>query len=55
MLAAQRLCGSVRAAGDAYIRAIGPLCGVTDRSGDKKFYEVYPAGSLIQWGLTSKG
>jgi predicted nuclease with RNAse H fold len=29
--------------------------GVTDRSGDKKFYEVYPAGSLSQWGLTSRG
>jgi predicted nuclease with RNAse H fold len=24
--------------------------GVTDRSGDKKFYEVYPAGSLSRWG-----
>ncbi len=29
--------------------------GVTDRSGDKKFYEVYPAGSLNQWELTSRG
>ncbi len=29
--------------------------GVTDRSGDKKFYEVYPAARLIRWGLTSKG
>ena len=29
--------------------------GVTDRSDDKKFYEVYPAGSLSQWGLTSRG
>jgi Protein of unknown function (DUF429) len=29
--------------------------GVSDRSGDKKFCEVYPAGSLSQWGLTSRG
>jgi Protein of unknown function (DUF429) len=29
--------------------------GVTDRSGYGKFYEVYPAGSLSQWKLTSKG
>src|ERR1700730_1724314 len=29
--------------------------GVTDRSDDNKFYEVYPAGSLSQWGLTSRG
>jgi hypothetical protein len=28
---------------------------VTDRSGRQKFYEVYPAGSLIRWGLTSRG
>ena len=28
--------------------------GVTDRSGYEKFYEVYPAGSLSQWKLTSK-
>lgn len=25
--------------------------GVDDRSGDGKFYEVYPAGSLRKWGL----
>ena len=29
--------------------------GVTDRSGDKNFYEVYPVASLTRWGLTSKG
>lgn len=29
--------------------------GITDRSDDKKFYEVYPAGSLSRWGLTSRG
>ena len=29
--------------------------GVTDRSGHKKFYEVYPAGSLRKWRLTSRG
>jgi predicted nuclease with RNAse H fold len=31
--------------------------GATDRSGggDGKFFEVYPAGSLHQWGLTSRG
>ena len=29
--------------------------GVTDRGGDKRFYEVYPAGSLSQRGLTSRG
>jgi len=28
--------------------------GVTDRSGCEKFYEVYPAGSLNHWGLTSR-
>jgi hypothetical protein len=28
--------------------------GVSDRSGDEKFYEVYPAGSLSQRGLTSR-
>ncbi|MEO6875097.1 MAG: DUF429 domain-containing protein, partial [Opitutaceae bacterium] len=27
--------------------------GVTDRSGDGKYFEVYPAGSLAMWGLTS--
>jgi predicted nuclease with RNAse H fold len=30
-------------------------CGVADRSGDGKFYEVYPAGTLCQWGLISRG
>jgi hypothetical protein len=30
-------------------------CGITDRSGYEKFYEVYPAGSLSQWALTSRG
>ena len=29
--------------------------GVTNRSGDGKFFEVYPAGSLKAWGLESKG
>lgn len=29
--------------------------GVTDRSGDGKFFEVYPAGSLLQWNLASRG
>jgi predicted nuclease with RNAse H fold len=29
--------------------------GVTDRSGDGKFFEVYPAGSLKIWGLPDKG
>jgi predicted nuclease with RNAse H fold len=29
--------------------------GVTDRSGAEKFYEVYPAASLMQWGLISRG
>src|ERR1700730_6287257 len=29
--------------------------GVTDRSGYEKFYEVYPAGTLRQWRLTSRG
>lgn len=29
--------------------------GVTDRSGDGRFFEVYPAGSLSQWGLQSEG
>lgn len=28
--------------------------GVTDRSGDRKFFEVYPAGSLRQWKLASR-
>lgn len=28
---------------------------VTDKSGDGKFYEVYPAGSLKCWGLESRG
>ena len=29
--------------------------GVTDRSGDGKFFEVYPAGSLRQWKLVNRG
>jgi len=29
--------------------------GVTDRSGNEKFYEVYPAGSLSRWSLTNRG
>jgi predicted nuclease with RNAse H fold len=29
--------------------------GVTNRSGDGKFFEVYPAGSLRQWKLASGG
>jgi predicted nuclease with RNAse H fold len=29
--------------------------GVTDRSGDGRFYEIYPAGSLIGWGLNVRG
>jgi hypothetical protein len=29
--------------------------GVTDRSGDGKFVEVYPAGSLHQWKLANRG
>ena len=29
--------------------------GVRDRSGDGKFFEVYPAGSLRQWRLPSRG
>lgn len=29
--------------------------GVTDRSGDGKFFEVYPAGSLHQWKLANRG
>ena len=29
--------------------------GVTDRSGDGRFFEVYPAATLAQWGLPSKG
>jgi hypothetical protein len=29
--------------------------GVTDRSGDGRFFEVYPAGSLATWGLRHKG
>lgn len=28
--------------------------GVTDRSGDGRFFEVYPAGSLAMWQLTPK-
>jgi predicted nuclease with RNAse H fold len=28
--------------------------GVTDRSGDGKFYEVYPAGSLHQWKIANR-
>ncbi len=28
--------------------------GVTDRSGDGRFFEVYPAGSLAMWQLTRK-
>ena len=30
-------------------------CGVTDRSGDGKFFEVYPAASLRAWSMTSRG
>ena len=29
--------------------------GVTDRSGDGRFFEVYPAGSLKAWGLPHRG
>jgi predicted nuclease with RNAse H fold len=29
--------------------------GVTDRSGDGRVYEVYPAAALKQWGLPSRG
>jgi predicted nuclease with RNAse H fold len=29
--------------------------GVTDKSGDGRFYEVYPAGSLAAWELRHKG
>ena len=29
--------------------------GVTDHSGDGRFYEVYPAGSLKAWGLPHRG
>jgi len=29
--------------------------GVTDRSGDGRFYEVYPAASLLAWGLDRRG
>jgi hypothetical protein len=29
--------------------------GVTDRSGDGKFFEVYPAGSLAMWELPKQG
>ena len=29
--------------------------GVTDRSGDGEFFEVYPAASLSCWGLPSRG
>lgn len=29
--------------------------GVTDRSGCEEFYEVYPAGTLSLWGLTTRG
>jgi predicted RNase H-like nuclease len=29
--------------------------GVTDRSGDGRVYEVYPAAALKQWGLQSTG
>lgn len=29
--------------------------GVTDRSGDGRFFEVYPAGSLKVWGLLHRG
>jgi len=29
--------------------------GATDRSGDGRFFEVYPAGSLKVWGLTHRG
>jgi len=29
--------------------------GVTDRSGDGKFFEVYPAASLRAWGMTGRG
>ena len=29
--------------------------GVTDRSGDGRFFEVYPAGSLKAWGMPHRG
>ena len=29
--------------------------GVTNKNGDGRFYEVYPAGSLAMWGLQHKG
>jgi hypothetical protein len=29
--------------------------GVADRSGDGRFFEVYPAGSLAVWGLPARG
>jgi len=29
--------------------------GVTDRSGDGRVYEVYPAAALVRWGLASGG
>lgn len=29
--------------------------GVTDRSGDGKFFEFYPAGSLFCWELRCRG
>jgi hypothetical protein len=29
--------------------------GVTDRSGDGRFFEVYPAASLRAWAMTSRG
>lgn len=29
--------------------------GVTDKSGDARFFEVYPAGSLAAWGIRHKG
>jgi predicted nuclease with RNAse H fold len=29
--------------------------GVTDRSGDGRFFEVYPAATLVAWGLSRRG
>ena len=39
------------------MRAMALLCrhGVTDRSGDGRFFEVYPAGSLFCWGFRCRG
>jgi hypothetical protein len=41
----------------AAMRAMALLArhGVTDRSGDGRFFEVYPAASLHEWDLAEKG